>query len=426
MIGIMSKILTLCAGFFWFLTTITDAHAVSVTVSDIPEHITQAPFTVSVTVAGASPGTNYLRIDLFEEGSDDYFGETHNGIDFYGGNEGTQYAPITISGSESTATVTARVGNPSVHEYDGEGQFFIRIRRYTGSGSQASSMEAKASAKPIQIDFAYSTPTPSSLTPHEDTPPSPTSVPIATAISNIYISEVLAYPNGDEREWIELYNANPHAVTLTDWIIDDVADGGSALQQFSLSVQANGYAVHELTRDIFNNTSDTVRLLNSDNRIVDSFSYEGAQKNVSFGKTNPTLAYVCSQTPSRGIVNNQCNTPTPITENINTSTTKKASAQTNVLTAKTSVSPQQKQNITKNPQPNTTNQIRPFWKGTSNQKTPSDVSTLSAVLGTSKKAPPYSQMAKTLSGMGVSFSLVNILLILYKIAGKIKIHAEDN
>ncbi len=43
--------------------------AVTISLSEIPPQITDQPFTFSVSVSGAKPATNYLRADLFKDGS---------------------------------------------------------------------------------------------------------------------------------------------------------------------------------------------------------------------------------------------------------------------------------------------------------------------------------------------------------------------
>ncbi len=161
---------TIC--FFLF---VSDAYAVSVTVNNAPSSIGSDPFTLSVAVVGASLGTNYLRVDIYKDGTSNYFGESFTGNDWYGGSDGTRYFPITI-GSDKTwnGTVQARIGNTIPQDYDGAGTYKLRVRRYTGGGNYNND-EAKASA--IQIVLAF--PTPTSLPPNTPTP-APTDKPTKT------------------------------------------------------------------------------------------------------------------------------------------------------------------------------------------------------------------------------------------------------
>lgn len=125
---------------FIFFIVATPVLAVSVTITDKPSSIFASPFSLTVSVFGADPGKNYLRADLFKEGTQNYFGETYNGSQWYSGSVGTSYFSIDISSSDSTvsATFQAQFGNPTANEYPGPGAYKIRIRRYTASSYTSS------------------------------------------------------------------------------------------------------------------------------------------------------------------------------------------------------------------------------------------------------------------------------------------------
>ncbi len=176
-------------GSFFF---ISPAYAVTLTIESAPQSITEQPFTVDVTLTGASAGQNYLRVDLYKEGTSNYFGETSVGSTWYGGSEGTSYVPVTIPDSQTvvTASLQARIGNPSQAEYPGPGSYKLRIRRYTSSGNSAATEET-----PVDVQLSYAlptstptpTPTPSATptptrtpTPTKPPTPTPTRVPTAT------------------------------------------------------------------------------------------------------------------------------------------------------------------------------------------------------------------------------------------------------
>ena len=64
---------------------------------------------------------NYLRVDLFKDGSFNYFGETFNGSDWYKGSDGKSYFPISIDSSKiATASVQTEVGSPSSRNFQGQ------------------------------------------------------------------------------------------------------------------------------------------------------------------------------------------------------------------------------------------------------------------------------------------------------------------
>src|SRR6185437_2654568 len=157
----MRKQLPLLLGFFalfgWFATPVL---AVTISLSQVPTSIATDSFTFSASISGAATGTNYLRVDLYKNGTSNYFGETYNGSDWYAGSDFTQYWPISItSGKFWVGQIQARVGNPTVTQYDGTGIYRLRLRRYTGSGSYTSS-EADATSTIIAIAFPTLTPTP--------------------------------------------------------------------------------------------------------------------------------------------------------------------------------------------------------------------------------------------------------------------------
>ncbi len=170
----------------WFLFLPPKIFAVTIAINSYPSLISEEPFEVEVFISGPNPGTNYLRIDLYKEGTTNYFGETFNGISWYGGSEGKNYFPITIS-SEGTASarLQGRVGSPTLNEYPGPGNFKLRVRRYTSSGNPASGDQQ--TPVNVQINVSVDTPTPiltptntPTPTPQPNTPPTPTSTPTPT------------------------------------------------------------------------------------------------------------------------------------------------------------------------------------------------------------------------------------------------------
>lgn len=155
------------------------ASAVTTDIISYPSSISDDKFSVTVQVASASAGTNYLRIDLFKEGTKNYFGETDSGQAWYGGSDGKQYFPVSIvAGSPTIATVSARMAEPSLADYPGPGSFKIRVRRYTASGSQGSEDTV---AKDITITKTWPSPSPSvSPSPTTQSTSTPTLSPTTT------------------------------------------------------------------------------------------------------------------------------------------------------------------------------------------------------------------------------------------------------
>lgn len=140
--------------------------------------------------------------------------------------------------------------------------------------------------------------------PEETIMPTPSiSVSSIPQVDNIYISEVMTYPNSNEGEWIELFNSNNFGVTITDWYIDDIENGGGSPKLFSLDIPAQGYASFELTSSLFNNDGDAVRLLTNDKHVIESFIYEESLQGYSLGKINNQF---CIQIASQNKTNGSC------------------------------------------------------------------------------------------------------------------------
>lgn len=146
----------------------TKVVAVSTSIAQSPSTVGDEPFTVTVNINGATAGVNYLRADLYLPDTKNYFGETDNTQAWYGGSDGKQYYPVTIlSGEPTIATISARLGEPSLTDYPGPGLYKLRIRRYTSSGNQGSE-----EPQPVDITLTKTYPSPS---------PSPTPTPSPTA-----------------------------------------------------------------------------------------------------------------------------------------------------------------------------------------------------------------------------------------------------
>ncbi|MFA9289249.1 MAG: lamin tail domain-containing protein [Weeksellaceae bacterium] len=143
-----------------------------------------------------------------------------------------------------------------------------------------------------------------SLTP---TPTVSAPTPTLTSLSydNVYISEVLVYPETNGKEWVELYNNNLYSVNLTNWSIDDAVSGGVA-KKLTHTIPAQSYAVIELSTSLFNNTGDSVRLLDAQNKLKDEFKYTESEKNTSWGRTSWISNTFCLQEQSKSKPNLTC------------------------------------------------------------------------------------------------------------------------
>lgn len=164
------------------------ASAVTLDILSAPDSIFTSEFSITTQVTNAQAGINYLRIDIYKDGTSNYFGETNNGNEWYSGSDGTKYFPITITADQiATASIQGRFGNPSTGDYPGPGSYKMRVRRYTSSGNAGSTEQIP---KDIQITVALPSPTPTpeptpdvdpSPTPKASSSPSPTPKPTTKA-----------------------------------------------------------------------------------------------------------------------------------------------------------------------------------------------------------------------------------------------------
>lgn len=153
--------------------------AVTVTISNTPSSITDQPFSVNVSIAGASTGTNYLRANLFPPNTTNYFGYTFNGASYVNSSDYSQYYPINIDSSGSWSGTIQAKNDSSSGYYTGAGNYSLKIRRYTSSGS------SYTWSNELTLTITEPTPTPS---PSPTTQPAPTPTPTPTTqftISNI-------------------------------------------------------------------------------------------------------------------------------------------------------------------------------------------------------------------------------------------------
>lgn len=159
------------------------------------------------------------------------------------------------------------------------------------------------------------TPTPSptiSESPATPTPAgsiSPSPEPIS--YNNVYLSEAMVYPETGEDEWVEIYNDNDYVVSLANWYLDDIEKAGSSMKKFSLEIPPKGYQVVELTSSMFNNDGDSVRLLDFNQSVKDSFEYQTGEKGKTWARINFSSDQYCLTNPTKGSANASCLNPTP-------------------------------------------------------------------------------------------------------------------
>ncbi len=335
--------------FFFWVGVYWPVRAITLSLTNVPETIIfDQEFLVQVYFEiNAKNTTYYLRPCFYPQGSTSYFGCIKVEGNFICDSQGdkTAYLPITTDDQGIwQGEILVLVGREET------GEFNFKVRRYTAGGSVFDS-------EPVVVNLVdpvlETTPTPSSILSPSPLPvptvsgstitpiasptlvPTPTLTPLPTSMptptpqnptptnspqdyNNIFINEVMANPS-EGNEWVELYNANSFTVDLENWFLDDLADGGSAWQKFSLTIAPYGYGVVNLSRNIFNNTGDEVRLVNPYGEEKDLFSYSKTVSGQSWGKDED--GNWCLQEPTPQKINLACFspnptiTPTPIVEN---------------------------------------------------------------------------------------------------------------
>jgi hypothetical protein len=115
---------------------------VVIIINSFPLRVSSLPFDLSLTINGAKNGTNYLRAEIFKDGTTNYYGETYNGKDWYSGNDGKNYFPVQINSSSVSATIKVKSGEIE------PGAYKLKIKRYTASGNAASDEE-----KEVDVNF---------------------------------------------------------------------------------------------------------------------------------------------------------------------------------------------------------------------------------------------------------------------------------
>ncbi len=150
--------------------------------------------------------------------------------------------------------------------------------------------------------------------PIQPTPTSPVVVLTeagSLSYDNVYLSEVMVNSLPGEKEWIEIYNNNDFVVSLNNWYVDDLENAGSTPKIFSLEINPKSYGVFDLTSSMFNNSGDSVRLLDFNKNLKDDFEYQKTEQGKTLGRTSIDSDDFCLQEPSKNSVNDSCINPTP-------------------------------------------------------------------------------------------------------------------
>lgn len=184
------RIFLLILTLFYLFFGVRPVFAVTVTISNVPQEITNQPFSLDVSITGASAATNYLRADFFQPNETSYFGYTYNGTTFYNGSDYSQYFPVTVTSSGYSGTIQAKIDIAS-SKFIGSGTYNLRIRRYTQSGNYNTN-----ESNIVTVNVNYASPSPSATS-----APSPSITPSSapsTTTSSFAITNIPSQINSDQ------------------------------------------------------------------------------------------------------------------------------------------------------------------------------------------------------------------------------------
>lgn len=93
---------------------------------------------------------------------------------------------------------------------------------------------------------------------------------IPTSSFALTINEVYPAPSNDESEWVEIYNESPDTIDLSAYALTDAT--GKQILFESNTIADNGFII-AASKNVLNNTGDTVTLNDKDGNVLDSVSY---------------------------------------------------------------------------------------------------------------------------------------------------------
>lgn len=130
--------------------------------------------------------------------------------------------------------------------------------------------------------------------PNEEPAPAPKT-------GNIILTEFMPDPAGGS-EWAEVYNPESFEADIAGWKIDDI-EGASSPYPIpqGTKIGPKNYLVFSFSSK-FNNSGDSIRLLNPSGQVVETYSYKEAVKGASFAK-DAQGTWQVTTTPTPGAPN---------------------------------------------------------------------------------------------------------------------------
>src|SRR5581483_4496060 len=133
------------------------------------------PFEVEIEIKGARKGTNYIKLEIYKDGTNSSFGETFNNKDWYNGSDPFSYPSVNIDSPNTSTRIKGRLGE----NFPESGIYKLSVKRFTSSGLLAKDTQSPVD---IKIEYKSDTPTPSPSPSVSQSPPI-TTIPITPEAS---------------------------------------------------------------------------------------------------------------------------------------------------------------------------------------------------------------------------------------------------
>jgi hypothetical protein len=126
--------------------------------------------------------------------------------------------------------------------------------------------------------------------------------------TDLILNELLPYPATGQDEFIEIYNPADKNVSLESWILHDASKTGKYIFPEGALIQAQNYLVvykKDFKFALNNSGSESVTLLDPNEKIVSTITYESAKENISYNFDGTTWRWSKFLTPgAENIFNN--------------------------------------------------------------------------------------------------------------------------
>ena len=135
--------------------------------------------------------------------------------------------------------------------------------------------------------------------------------PSSAIASDVVLNEIFANPLNEDDEFIELYNNSDSEIDLSGWSVADLVKIYSIVD---LKISPKSFLTLDksLTGIALNNSNETVKLLDKDGIILDSYSYESTIEDKSFSRiTDGVGEFSNGVNTTKNSPNAPAPTPTP-------------------------------------------------------------------------------------------------------------------